>query len=205
MLTRAARGFTIIELMVGLALLAILLVLALPSFSQMAHNMRLRAHAESLSNGLQLARSEALRRNQLVEFLLTDNEPVEGNVDSPNVNAAGPHWMVRANAGAGAFAFVEGRSGREGSSQADTPTVQIAAVVPSSPTAITAGTVTFNPVGRVELTADATFDVSNPAGGACKTAGGDEPMRCLRLVVTPGGRIRMCDPSVTDASDTRAC
>ena len=63
MLTRAVRGFTIIELMVGLALLAILLVLALPSFTQMAQNMRLRAHAESLSNGLQLARSEALRRN----------------------------------------------------------------------------------------------------------------------------------------------
>jgi type IV fimbrial biogenesis protein FimT len=48
------------------------------------------------------------------------------------------------------------------------------------------------------------FAVTNPAGGACKTAGGDEPMRCLNIVVTPGGRVRMCDPSVA-GPDTRAC
>jgi type IV fimbrial biogenesis protein FimT len=209
MLTKPARGFTIIELMVGIALLAILLVLAVPSFSQMAHNMRLRAHAESISNGLQLARSEALRRNQPVEFVLTDTEPTEDNVGAPNVTAAGPHWMVRANGGVAGFAFVEGRSGLEGSSQADATTVQIAAVVPAPPPPVsptfTNGTVTFSPIGRAELTADATFDVSNPAGGACKTAGGDEPMRCLRVVVTPGGRVRMCDPAVTAATDTRKC
>lgn len=205
MLIRPARGFTIIELMIGIALLGVLLVLAMPSFTQMLHNTKLRAGAESISNGLQLARSEALRRNQPVEFLLTDEEPIEDNAGGPNINATGPHWMVRINAGAGGFAFVEGRSGFEGSGQASTTQVQIAAVVPSSPAAATAGTVTFNPVGRAELTADATFDVSNPSGGACKTAGGDEPMRCLRVVVTSGGRIRMCDPSVTAAGDTRAC
>ena len=205
MLSRRAPGFTIIELMIGIALLGVLMVLAMPSFIQMLHNTKLRAGAEAISSGLQIARSEALRRHQPVEFLLTDEEPIADNVGGPNVTATGPHWMVRINAGAGAFTFVEGRSGFEGSNQADGTQVQIAAVVPSSPAAVTAGTVTFNPLGRAELTADATFDVSNPTGGACKTAGGDEPMRCLRVVVTAGGRVRMCDPSVTDANDTRAC
>jgi hypothetical protein len=33
-------------------------------------------------------------------------------------------------------------------------------------------------------------------------------MRCLRVVVTASGRVRMCDPSVNPAlspNDTRAC
>lgn len=204
MLTRPARGITIIELLTGLIIVGILLMLALPSFVQMLHNSKLRAGAESISTALQAARSEALRQNRQVEFLLTDTEPTEDNVAGPNVNTTGPHWMVRANTTAG-FRLVEGRSGYEGSNQAGTTVVQIAAVVNSSPAATTAGTVTFNAVGRAELLADATFDVSNPAGGACKTAGGSEPMRCLRVVVTPGGRVRMCDPSVTDLTDTRAC
>jgi type IV fimbrial biogenesis protein FimT len=204
MLTRPARGFTIIELMIGLVLLGVLVTLALPSFMQMLQNMKLRAGTEAISNGLDLARSQALRRNQPVEFVLTSDDPIEDNVGGPTVTTTGPHWMVRVNTGAG-FSFVQGHSGFEGSNQAAGTQVQIAAVVPSSPAALTAGTVTFNPMGRAELTADATFDVSNPAGGACKTAGGDEPMRCLRVVVTPGGRVRMCDPAVTVATDTRAC
>ncbi|MCC6611531.1 MAG: GspH/FimT family pseudopilin [Burkholderiales bacterium] len=205
MLIRRPRGFTIIELMVGLVLLGVLVTLALPSFTQMLQNTKLRAGAEAITNGLQLARSQALRRNQPVEFLLTSDDPIADNAGGPAVTTNGPHWMVRTNAGAAGFSFVQGHSGFEGSSQAAGTQVQIAAVVPSSPAAVTAGTVTFNPMGRAELTADATFDVSNPAGGACKTAGGNEPMRCLRVVVTPGGRVRMCDPAVADATDTRAC
>jgi type IV fimbrial biogenesis protein FimT len=47
-------------------------------------------------------------------------------------------------------------------------------------------------------------DVSNPGGGECIAAGG--PMRCLRIVVTGGGNIRMCDPTPTVvAPDPRAC
>jgi len=203
MLTRRTRGFSILELMIGLGLLGVLLMLAMPTFTQMLQNTKLRAGTEAISAGLQLARSEALRRNQAVEFVLTDSEPTEDNVDAA-ANTTGPHWIVRANSGL-ALNFVEGRSAFAGSGQADATTVQVAAVIPSSPSALTAGTVTFNPLGRAELTADAVFDVSNPAGGACKTAGGDEPMRCLRVVVSSGGRIRMCDPSVTAAGDTRAC
>ncbi|MCZ7563626.1 MAG: hypothetical protein M5U08_07250 [Burkholderiales bacterium] len=96
MLIRSARGLTIIELLTGLVLLGILMVLAMPTFVQMLHNQKLRAGAESISAGLQIARTEALRRNAQVEFLLTDTEPVEDNVGGPNVNTAGPHWMVRA-------------------------------------------------------------------------------------------------------------
>jgi type IV fimbrial biogenesis protein FimT len=203
MLTRPARGFTIIEVLIGLVLLGVLAVLAIPSFVTMMQNQKLRSGAEAVAAGLQLARNEALRRNKPTEFVLTNADPIEDNVGTAP-NTAGPHWIVRENDG-GTLAFIQGHAAFEGSGQAAATTVQVAGVIPSSPTAATAGGVTFNALGRAELLADATFDISNPTGGACKTAGGDEPMRCLRVVVTPGGRVRMCDPAVTDVNDTRKC
>lgn len=209
MLNRRALGFSLIELMVGLTLLGLLLMLGLPAFTDMLQNRKLRASAEAISAGLHAARSEALRLNRPVEFLLTDTAPDAANVGGPNINTTGPNWMIRADMGGGAFAFIEGRAGREGQNQRDTAAmnVQLAAVIPADPAvpAATPDTVTFTPVGRARLTANATFDITNPAGGACRTAGGDEPMRCLRVLVTPGGQVRMCDPAVADNTDSRSC
>jgi type IV fimbrial biogenesis protein FimT len=203
MLIRPARGFTIIEILVGLILLGVLAVLAIPSFVTLMQNQTLRAGAEAVAAGLELARNEALRLNKPTEFVLTSAEPIEDNAGAAP-NTTGPHWIVREN-DAGAISFIQGHSAFEGSGQAAATTVQIAGVIPSSPSAATAGAVTFTSLGRAALTGDATFLVSNPTGGACKTSGGDEPMRCLRIVVTPGGRVRMCDPAVTDVNDTRKC
>jgi type IV fimbrial biogenesis protein FimT len=203
MLTRPARGFTLIELLVGLILLGVLAVLAIPSFVTMMQNQKLRSGAEAIAAGLELARNEALRLNKPTEFVLTNADPIQDNAGTAP-NTTGPHWIVREN-DAGTISFIQGHSAFEGSGQAAATTVQIAGVIPSAPSAATAGAVTFTSLGRAALTTDATFDISNPTGGACKTSGGDEPMRCLRVVVTPGGRVRMCDPAVTDVNDTRKC
>jgi type IV fimbrial biogenesis protein FimT len=58
-----ARGFTIVELMVSLAVLAILLTLAVPSFTNATLGARLSAYANDLLASTQLARSEAIKRN----------------------------------------------------------------------------------------------------------------------------------------------
>jgi type IV fimbrial biogenesis protein FimT len=57
------RGFTIMELMVTLAIMALLLVLAVPSFNAFLARGRLSGAAEGLAQDLQLAKSEALRSN----------------------------------------------------------------------------------------------------------------------------------------------
>ncbi|MCC6472780.1 MAG: hypothetical protein IT514_03450, partial [Burkholderiales bacterium] len=44
---------------------------------------------------------------------------------------------------------------------------------------------------------------TNPSGGACAADGG--PMRCLNVLVSPGGQIKMCDPAVAATGDTRRC
>ena len=64
------RGLTLIELMVTVAVLAVGLSLAAPSFTQQIANYRLRTASESIINGLNYARAEAVRRNSPVSFAL---------------------------------------------------------------------------------------------------------------------------------------
>jgi type IV fimbrial biogenesis protein FimT len=60
---QGSGGFTIIELMVALAVLAILVTLAVPNFNDATLSARLNGFANSLVAGAQVARSEAIKRN----------------------------------------------------------------------------------------------------------------------------------------------
>ena len=64
---RPASGFTLVELMVTLAVAAILLTLAIPSFTSVINGNRLTTTANELVGSLQLARTEAIRRNARVQ------------------------------------------------------------------------------------------------------------------------------------------
>ncbi|MDC2859341.1 MULTISPECIES: GspH/FimT family pseudopilin [Delftia] len=57
-----AKGFTAIELMVVVAILAVLTTLAAPSFNLIIERWRVRQTVEALQSTLQYARSEAVRR-----------------------------------------------------------------------------------------------------------------------------------------------
>lgn len=59
----AQRGFTLIELMVTLAVLAIVVTLAVPSFSSFMANQRVKTAAQDLFMAMMYARSEAIKRN----------------------------------------------------------------------------------------------------------------------------------------------
>ena len=65
------RGFTLVELMVTLALMAILVGIAVPSFSTMIANNRIATQTNELVGALNLARSEAVRRGQGVSIRST--------------------------------------------------------------------------------------------------------------------------------------
>lgn len=188
-----ARGFSLVELLVVVAVLALVVMLGLPNISAWLQNTQIRNAAEASISGLQLARAEALRRNRLVRFTLVDSLAA-----GCNPSAAGSNWIVSqadptANCGVDPSDtvdpfIVQKRSGQEGS-----PNVVLAA---------SASSVVFNGLGSV-VGGALQIDFSNPGGGTCQTAAG--PMRCLRVVVSSSGSVRMCDPAVTDATDPRAC
>jgi type IV fimbrial biogenesis protein FimT len=200
------RGVTLIELSIGVAIMAILLALGIPSFGAWIQNAQIRTAAESVQNGLQLARAEAVRRNTAVQFALT-----------------GADWTVGCNTpAADCPASIQTRSGAEGSASA---VITPSEVLPSGAAAGTStftGAVIFNGLGRVDTNSttnpasiaagdNASFLVTNSTGKCVACAAGSTwddcpttagPRRCLRVVVSTGGQIRMCDPALAGPTAT---
>jgi type IV fimbrial biogenesis protein FimT len=73
-----AAGFTLVELMVSLMIIAILVGLATPSFRSFTHNTQTTAANNDLVTALNLTRSEALRRGTGVTVCSSPNGVVCG-------------------------------------------------------------------------------------------------------------------------------
>lgn len=198
MLSRA-RGFTIVELMVGIVLLAILLAMGGPSFATWLQNSQIRNMSESLKDGLQLARAEAVRRNAPVRFQLMNS--LDG---SCALSTSGTNWIVSMDDAAGKC---------DSTNMADAAAPVAPRVIQARPVgdgsanatvSSNASSITFNGLGRVTSpAADVAIDVANPAGGSCLKDSGQ--MRCLRVVVGIGGQVKLCDARSTFNGTSEGC
>lgn len=192
------NGFTLIELMITIALIAILLALGAPALVRWNQNNQVRALAESLQSGLMVTRGEAVRRNAAVRFqLLTTTDATCALSDT------GRNWVVSLDDPAG-------NCNVAASDDVAPRILKVGAVAESARNAaVNAGgvaVVTFNGLGQASTAA--TIDVTNPAAGQCitsATTGAADRVRCLRVTVSGGGQVRMCDPAVTDVNDPRRC
>ena len=197
---KSLAGVTLVELMIAITIIGVLLAAGLPEAFNWIQNTKIRSYAETISNGVQLARAEAVRRNTQVEFVLTSTLPVAANTPALVASTSGPYWVVRKWDSTNTYDpadpkapwFIQGGG---------TEVTTSSAVISTSPAD---ANVIFDGLGRTDLAAGAlTVQVTNPNGGACFALSG--PMRCLNVVVQPGGQIRMCDPAITTAGDTRKC
>jgi type IV fimbrial biogenesis protein FimT len=193
LLSSRKTGFSIVELMIAIAIMSLLIVMGLPSMTTYMQNSRIRAAAETFYTGLQGARAEAVRRNSTVDFVMTTDEAIPAYVNTANLSTTATNWIVRTPDPVvpGANLFVLGKSSTEGGTN-----VQV------NGGGVT--TVTFNGFGATALGGAATFQFTSPTAGACAPAG---TSRCLNVIVSIGGQAKLCDPAipVTATTDTRKC
>ena len=195
--SHAMRGFTLIELMIGIAIFSILLAVALPEFSTFLHNAKIRNGGESVLHGLNLARSEAIRRNAPVRFQFTTDLTSGCALSTSSltwvVSLADPTGLCDATPGDGtAPQIVQRQSKLEGASG-----VTIATTGGSS--------VIFTGLGRVSGAGITEVNLANSAGTCVHQDATSGTLRCFRVLITSGGQVKLCDPKVTDATDPRLC
>lgn len=108
----AARGFTMIELMVVISIIAILTALATPTFTPILERWRVRQSMEEMTATLYFARSEGVKRGGGVVIA---KRPNSGTCTSASTNAEwGCGWTVFAD------------SNGDGTQNAGEPTLQTA-------------------------------------------------------------------------------
>jgi type IV fimbrial biogenesis protein FimT len=199
----AQHAFTLIELLITFVILAVLIALGAPSFSDFLQNQQIRGAAEATLNGLQVARAEAVGRNTNVSFQFM-NDLSATCVVAPigqGINLTSMSWVVSLGDPSGSCdkkvgdlppgPVVQSRSGFEG-----TP----GAVVATTPNGAT--TVTFTPLGAITSNPDGSLSLQSMTVSSSVLTG--PTARPLRIVINPGGSTKLCDPSVV-APDTRAC
>jgi type IV fimbrial biogenesis protein FimT len=110
---RSGRGFTLIELVVTIAVVAILTMIALPNFADTIRSNRATTIANEFNTALAVARSEAVKRNRDVRFCASDGATCTGTwaggwltwVDANGNNAPSADEIVSYASGPTAAAF----------------------------------------------------------------------------------------------------
>ncbi|CAN7546824.1 GspH/FimT family pseudopilin [Variovorax paradoxus] len=189
---QVARGFTLIELMVGIALFALLFTFAYPSYTSFIRNAQVRTAAESIVNGLQLARAEAIRRNSNVQFRLL-------NTSQGTAVTGGTDWDINFSLPATPTTFNQSVQTRRETSTTSNARVQVAnavGTVTANPGAGLPASILFTGLGRLNTaTTVRQIDIT----------GATTDVRRLAIVLTPGGDVRLCDPALSLATNPQGC
>lgn len=190
------RGFSLVELMIAITILTILMVLGFPSYQEWIRNSGIRNAAESIQNGLRLARNEASQRGTTVRFELTTAGKADWTVcllpSTATVCAGGTTIQVFAASGGAANAQIT-------ASTAVSDTAPLAFSTALTGTSAANSGVTYNALGRPTaygtgslLRIDASSTMANS--------------RRLDTTVSAGGMVQMCDAQITfSATSPQGC
>jgi type IV fimbrial biogenesis protein FimT len=198
---RRSRGFTLVEIMVTMALFVVLLGLGVPAFATFILNAKVKNAAETSLAGLNLARGEAVSRNAVVRFqMVTDLTSSCAN------SSTALAWVVSLDSAAGACnidpsatttpRIVQKQAGLEG-----TDSISVSATGGSG--------VAFNGLGRIvtgtSLPTPFTQIDFTSAQGVCEHTSASGTVRCLRILLSTSGQAKLCDPKVAATTDPRYC
>lgn len=82
-----SSGFTLIELMVTIAVLAIIVSIAAPNISTQLANQRVKSTAATLENALKEAKAESLIRRQSITVAYNNNTTNAGTISLTDANS----------------------------------------------------------------------------------------------------------------------
>lgn len=199
---------SLVELAIGLLIVGTLLALAAPSYTGWIQNTKIRTTAEAILNGLQLARAEAVRRNTQIRFQLTDTIAAGCAISS-----SGANWIVSFDDPTNLCGNALLTDATDAGDAVASPPPRMIQVRPAAEgslgvtVAADQAAIVFNGLGRVVPVPGATINIniSNPGAGTCAAVGGGGgPIRCMRVTVSTGGQIRLCDPARA-STDPVAC
>lgn len=129
----ARRGFTLVELLTAVAIVALGMSLAAPKMSEIIAARKVRLVAQNVLEGINIARAEAVRRNTEVQFALVNGgwkistvSPATTLRTSSNI-AWGPSLVVSSSANS-TVSFVA--TGLRGSTGTQMSQVDVSSTVP---------------------------------------------------------------------------
>jgi type IV fimbrial biogenesis protein FimT len=198
------RGLTLIELLVTVTVLGLLLLAVMPNVTEWMRNAEVRNAAESIVNGIQKARAEAVRGNQPVLFSLVSTVAGEpGQLDgSCALSTTSASWVVSlvtpegkcnvAPSDTTAPQIIEKHAQGDGARYA-----QVAVFAAGCSGSASTPQIKFDSLGRptTDITALRCLQVSHALGSATT----------IRVMVDAGGGVRSCLPDLTVTSDPRKC
>lgn len=175
-----ALGFSLIEMMIAIAILALTTSFGFPAFNGWIADAKTRTVAEVLQNSIRLAQAEAVKSGRQVQFFLTSTTPALNVGTSTN----GKNWGIQTmklTDSTTPDTFVEG-----GTMAGSNKTITISA---------DSASLQFNSIGRLSSPAqDTKIDIGNTNGD-----------RTLRVTISAAGAIRLCDPSKSKVDVSYGC
>ena len=177
-----ARGFTLIEAVIVIAILGFLAALGMPQMAAWLQGANVKSAAEFYTEGLRLARVEAVRRNAASRF----------RINTPDANGWSVDWCqptttIPCNSGSGAWNNVNAQSGSAFGNVTLT-------VCPGG-----AADVIYTAVGWVNMLGAAPVSalrIDPPNVTAVKSA---------QVEINLSGIVSNCDPSIANVADSRHC
>ncbi|XHS80062.1 Tfp pilus assembly protein FimT/FimU [Burkholderiaceae bacterium UC74_6] len=195
---RVARGFTLIELMVTLAIASVLAAVAMPAFRTWIANAKVRAATESVASQVRLAQAEAVKRyRRVVLYRAAASSSCPGTI--PTYSANGSAWIIKTIPLYTGDTEEVVQCGNLSDSTTDvTVTPGVACFGTNGwPIALASGVTGAGVACTVSTSGTVTFSATS------STSAGDRP---LQITVGLAGAVRMCDPSKTySASNPDGC